>query len=271
VASYSVHLKFARAYGGRASDFPFDVGDLGCLKHRARLVNRGEGKIDISWKLICSLVTGLVMTFLLTLTPQLVVAAQLPGQVITVQAATSHSEVAVLRTWRLNGSGHYVQVNGPFFAYVGVHGVGPTREGRQRTPDGVFTLTQAFGNEPNNGTKLKYFRAGLDDWWDEDPNSQHYNRHVVSRNSPGMNSENLYYSGAVYAHAVVINYNTNPVIKGAGSGFFLHVSDGIPTQGCVSIGARQLNLVMRWLEPSLHPVISIGVGALALAPVRSAP
>jgi L,D-peptidoglycan transpeptidase YkuD (ErfK/YbiS/YcfS/YnhG family) len=196
-------------------------------------------------------------------------AAQPPGQVVTVEAASSHSRVAVLRTWQLTSSGHYVRVRGPFIAFVGIHGVGPTHEGAQRTPSGVFTLTQAFGNEANNGTKLAYFRAGPDDWWDEDPNSVHYNRHVISRTSPGVNSENLYYSGYVYAHAVVINYNMNPVVNGAGSGFFLHVSDGIPTQGCVAITAGELNVVMRWLNPALHPVISIGVGAKALAIVRT--
>jgi L,D-peptidoglycan transpeptidase YkuD (ErfK/YbiS/YcfS/YnhG family) len=195
-------------------------------------------------------------------------AGQLPGQVVTVEAATSHSQLAVLRTWQLTSSGHYVRVRGPFIAFVGIRGVGPTHEGAQRTPSGVFTLTQAFGNEANNGTKLAYFRAGPDDLWDEDPTSAHYNRHVKSRTSPGVNSENLYYSGYVYAHAVVINYNMNPVVKGAGSGFFLHVSDGIPTQGCVAIAAGQLNVVMRWLNPALNPVISIGVGAKALAIVR---
>jgi L,D-peptidoglycan transpeptidase YkuD (ErfK/YbiS/YcfS/YnhG family) len=69
----------------------------------------------------------------------------------------------------------------------------------------------------------------------------------------------------VYAHAVVINYNMNPVVKGAGSGFFLHVSDGLPTEGCVAIPADDLNVVMRWLDPAQHPVISIGVGSQALA------
>jgi L,D-peptidoglycan transpeptidase YkuD (ErfK/YbiS/YcfS/YnhG family) len=170
-----------------------------------------------------------------------------------------------VRTWQLQRDGKYAQVFGPFVAYVGVHGVGLTSEGLGRTPAGVFTLTQAFGNEANNGTRLAYFRAGPDDWWDENPASAQYNRHVISPVSPGGESENLYDAGAAYAHAVVINYNTDPVIKGAGSGFFLHVSFGAPTHGCVAISASELNLVMRWLRPSLHPVISIGVGSSARA------
>jgi L,D-peptidoglycan transpeptidase YkuD (ErfK/YbiS/YcfS/YnhG family) len=164
----------------------------------------------------------------------------------------------------------YVETFKPVVAYVGVNGVGPTREGRGRTPNGVFTLTQAFGNEANNGTKLPYFRAGPDDWWDENPASPDYNRHVVSAVSPGGDSENLYYAGNAYSHAVVINYNTNPVVKGAGSGFFLHVSFGAPTEGCVAVSAAELNWIMRWLDPTLHPVISIGVGTAALAVLHRA-
>jgi L,D-peptidoglycan transpeptidase YkuD (ErfK/YbiS/YcfS/YnhG family) len=190
-------------------------------------------------------------------------------QVITVQATSSQSTVAVVRAWNWS-EGRYVVVFAPTLANVGVHGVGPTREGLGRTPTGVFTLTQAFGNQANNGTRLPYFRAGPDDWWDENPESPAYNRHVLSNVSPGGDSENLYDAGAVYAHAVVINYNTDPVVRGAGSGFFLHVSSGYPTAGCVAINARVLNEIMRWLRPADHPVISIGVGAVAVAPVLQA-
>lgn len=194
-------------------------------------------------------------------------AASLPGQIITVEAATPRSQTAVLRTWRLASDGRYVQVFPAVVAWVGVNGVRPTREGLGRTPVGVFTLTQAFGNQPDNGTRLPYVHVGPDDWWDENPASPHYNHLVVSRVSPGGNSENLYYSGVAYAHAVVINYNVNPVVKGAGSGFFLHVSFGSATEGCVAIPEGDLDRVMRWLAPSLHPVVSIGVGSKALAPV----
>lgn len=191
-------------------------------------------------------------------------AASRPEQVITVEASSANSVVAVVRAWQWSKD-HYQAVFSPTLANVGVHGVGPTREGLGRTPVGIFTLTQAFGNEANNGTRLPYFRAGPDDWWDENPNSPAYNRHVRSIFSPGGDSENLFDAGAVYAHAVVINYNTDPVVKGAGSGFFLHVSGGLPTAGCVAINARVLDEIMRWLRPADHPVISIGVGKAATA------
>jgi L,D-peptidoglycan transpeptidase YkuD (ErfK/YbiS/YcfS/YnhG family) len=197
-------------------------------------------------------------------------AASPPGQVVTVEAATPLSQTAVLRTWRLAPDGRYVQVLPAVVAWVGVNGVRPTREGLGRTPVGVFTMTHAFGNQPDDGTRLPYTHVGPDDWWDENPASPHYNRLVVSRVSPGGNSENLYYSGIAYAHAVVINYNVNPVVKGAGSGFFLHVSFGSPTEGCVAIPEGVLDRVMRWLSPNAHPVISIGVGSKALAPLASA-
>jgi L,D-peptidoglycan transpeptidase YkuD (ErfK/YbiS/YcfS/YnhG family) len=188
-----------------------------------------------------------------------------PGQVITVEVATARSVVAIVRAWELQTDGQYVQVMGPMRADVGRNGVGRVREGSGRTPAGVFTLTRAFGSEPNNGTRLPYVRTGPDDWWDENPVSAGYNELVISRVSPGGDSENLYYSGRAYAHAVVINYNTHPIIKGMGSGMFLHVGNGTATSGCVSISARSLNALMRWLDPAQHPVISIGVGAAAQA------
>jgi L,D-peptidoglycan transpeptidase YkuD (ErfK/YbiS/YcfS/YnhG family) len=195
-------------------------------------------------------------------------AASLPGQVITVEAQSPSSQRAVLRTWRLASDGRYVQVFTAVLAWVGVNGVRPTHEGLGRTPVGVFTITRAFGNRPNNGTRLPYVHVGPDDWWDENVTSPHYNQLVVSPASPGGDSENLYAAGNAYAHAVVINYNVNPVVKGAGSGIFLHVSFGSATEGCVAIPEDQLDQIMRWLNPSVHPVISINVGSTALTPVE---
>ena len=197
-------------------------------------------------------------------------AAAPPGQLVTVRAATSASTAATLTLWTRLADGSYRRDYGPVTAHVGAAGVGVTREGISRTPAGVFGLTQAFGNQASNGTRLPYLRAGVNDWWDENPASPTYNRHVVRATSPGGASENLYRAGSAYAHAVVINYNMNPVVRGAGSGFFLHVSVGTATAGCVSVPSGQLDTIMRWLNPASRPVISIGVGAAATATVDTA-
>ena len=188
---------------------------------------------------------------------------------MTVEAARSSATTAALREWRW-ASTRYAPVGRAVRVFVGYDGVGPTREGLGRTPVGVFTLTQAFGNRPNDGTRLPYRLVGPDDWWDENPDSPAYNRLVVSPVSPGGASENLYDVGPAYAHAVVINYNTHPVVPGAGSGFFLHVSMGTPTAGCVALAPAVLERLMRWLDPSADPAISIGVGASALRPLAAA-
>jgi hypothetical protein len=154
---------------------------------------------------------------------------------------------------------------GPAIGYVGELGIGRASEGIPRTPAGVFGLTQAFGNAANNGTRLPYFRAGPLDWWNGEVGSGQYNTHVHQVRSPGPHSENLYTTGPVYAHAVVIDYNRFPVVQGRGSAFFLHISNGRPTAGCVSLASNLLDQVMRWLDPKQRPVISIGVGAQATA------
>ena len=192
--------------------------------------------------------------------PRAAAATITAGQVVTVTAAHATSTTATVELWSRNVDGSYRLVHGPYGAHVGVHGVGST-EGAGRTPAGVFTLTQAFGNQASNGTRLPYFRAGRRDWWDENPASPTYNRHVVRTSSPGGASENLYTTGAAYAHAVVIDYNMHPVVKGAGSAFFIHASTGHADAGCVSLASATLDTVMRWLDPAQHPVVSIGVGS----------
>jgi L,D-peptidoglycan transpeptidase YkuD (ErfK/YbiS/YcfS/YnhG family) len=192
-------------------------------------------------------------------------AATVHRQVITVEGATASATTAKLTLWEMNATGKYVAVWGPFTAWVGELGIGTAHEGVARTPAGVFGLTQAFGNRPNNGTRLPYFQANRADWWNGEVSSPQYNTHVHQANSPGPASENLYTAGFVYSHAVVIDYNRFPVVKGAGSAFFFHVSNNQPTAGCVAIGSAHLDRIMQWLDPAKSPVMSIGVGARATA------
>jgi len=65
----------------------------------------------------------------------------------------------------------------------------------------------------------------------------------------------------------VIDYNRDPLVPGAGSAFFLHVSEGKPTQGCISINEVKLVALLKWLDPKKKPVISIGVSRSTYAAV----
>lgn len=180
------------------------------------------------------------------------------GQVVTVVAPSSTATTATLTAWSRTPSG-WTNTLGPVGALVGAAGVGAASEGSTRTPAGTFTLTQSFGRVANPGTRLRWFTTDSLDWWDENPASPTYNLHVRRSTSPGGASENLYRTGTAYDAAVVIDYNTART-PGAGSGFFLHVSTGSPTAGCVAVAAADVVAILRWLDPAAHPAILITVG-----------
>lgn len=181
-------------------------------------------------------------------------------QVVTVVAPSAGSQTATITAWEPGPlPGRWKPVIGPVSAMVGELGVGAAWEDVWRTPAGTYTLTQAFGRQPDPGTRLPYFQAGRTDWWDANSKSPTYNTHVVSRTSPGGDSENLYDSGPVYDYAVVIDYNTAR-LPYRGSGFFLHVTNWQPTWGCVATTEATMVGLLRWLDPAAKPVVVIGVG-----------
>jgi L,D-peptidoglycan transpeptidase YkuD (ErfK/YbiS/YcfS/YnhG family) len=154
-------------------------------------------------------------------------------------------------------------VLGPVTARIGSAGVGQASESSPRTPAGTLPLTEAFGRSGNPGTGLPYRVVDGDDWWVSDVNNARYNRSAECApdacDFDVRTSENLYAAGSVYDLAAVIDYNTGGT-PGAGSAFFLHVSNGAPTAGCVAIDAGSLGALLRWLSPGARPVIAIGVG-----------
>jgi L,D-peptidoglycan transpeptidase YkuD (ErfK/YbiS/YcfS/YnhG family) len=187
-----------------------------------------------------------------------------PGnQLITVVAPSPGSTTATLTAWQRGPQG-WTAVLGPVPARVGSAGVGAASEGSTRTPAGTFALTTAFGRAGNPGTALPYRLVDRTDWWVSDVNSPLYNS--AARCAPGScpfnerAGENLQAAGSVYDHAVVIDYNRGPVVRGAGSAFFLHIGNGAPTAGCVAVDRGALQQLMRWLQPAAAPVIAIGVG-----------
>jgi L,D-peptidoglycan transpeptidase YkuD (ErfK/YbiS/YcfS/YnhG family) len=187
-------------------------------------------------------------------------------QVITVVAASTSSTTATLQAWERSGTS-WTPHGAPIAAHVGSAGLSDhTSEGLSKTPIGSFTLTQAFGALANPGTGLPYHKTTAADWWISQYGGTYasiYNTlQTCSGSCPftqGDPNEHLMYETPYYNYAVVIDYNTSPVVQGAGSAFFLHVTDGKPTAGCVSIPQANLVSIMQWLNPAAQPRILIGV------------
>ena len=213
---------------------------------------------------LLALLTGLTLAWPLGSTHA--AAPTDPEQVITVSVASPTSTTGVLQAWERRGE-EFTRVRGPITVYVGVDGVGMASERRSRTPRGVFTMTEAFGLARDPGSDLPYQRVGLSHWWVSDVQSTAYNQMRVC--APGRwcgfrqsRSEQL---GAidVYEYAIVMDYNRSPVVPGRGSAFFLHVSDGKPTQGCISMPRADIRWILRWLDPASSPVISVNIADAA--------
>ena len=188
-------------------------------------------------------------------------------QVITVVGSSTSATTAVLQAWDRAPGGGWLPHGGSMTAHVGADGLSTQpSEFRSATPIGSFTLTQAFGRNANPGTALPYFQTTPADWWISQPGPLYNTHQSCSANcqfTQGAPNEHLAAVGAVYNYAVVIDYNTantGPPRQNAGSAFFLHVTDGTATAGCVSIPQANLVSIMQWLTPAAQPHILIGVG-----------
>lgn len=182
------------------------------------------------------------------------------GQAIVVTAERSGATTATFTAYQRDGDG-WRQAFGPWPARIGTRGLAPPgqkREGDGRTPSGVYGFDFFFGVAPDPGVRFPYRRVTPRIVWDDDPASPLYNTWVdLDRQQAGAEPEPMYVS-PVYDHGAVIAYNTDRT-PGLGSAIFLHVSNGGPTAGCVSLPAGQLVEVLRWLDPARSPRIVLGV------------
>jgi L,D-peptidoglycan transpeptidase YkuD (ErfK/YbiS/YcfS/YnhG family) len=183
-------------------------------------------------------------------------------QVLTVKPLRAGSSYAQLSVWVKRSTGYWHRTIGPFPARVGSRGTTSSpAEGKSATPRGTYTLTLAFGIQPEpSGVGLPYRRVGSDDWWVSDPRSRYYNTWQVGppngRWNPAYGEQLRRYRPA-YDHGVVIDFNRSPVVKGRGSAIFLHVGTGGATAGCVSVTQGRMLQLLRVLDPARHPRIAI--------------
>lgn len=168
------------------------------------------------------------------------------SQIITVVASGTSAQVSF---WEKSG-GAWNQVF-KTYGQVGSEGVGSADEYHSRTPRGAYSLGFAFGTS-NPGTALSFRQITNKSYWISNVNDSQYNTWQERESSSGSD-EHMASFPTQYQYGVVINYNTART-KGAGSGFFLHCSNGAPTAGCVSIPTSQMKTVLQKLHGGAYIV-----------------
>ena len=157
-------------------------------------------------------------------------------------------------TWR--------QAMAPMDAVIGRNGfakIGEKREGDGKTPSGLYRLGTAFGYAESAVTKMPYRQASADDLWIDDSNALDYNRWVKQSQTGSASYEKMKRDDDLYKYGIVIEYNTDSVIKGYGSAIFFHVwaNANSTTAGCVAVSEEDILIILAWLNPAANPVVLI--------------
>jgi len=112
------------------------------------------------------------------------------------------------------------------------------KEGDNITPRGIFEITKIL----YRADKIKKIKAFIrpikikkNMGWCDDSKSDYYNQQIKLPNKFGH--ERLYRNDNLYDIILVLNYNTNPIIKKKGSAIFIHVSKNSykKTKGCIAL------------------------------------
>ena len=141
-------------------------------------------------------------------------------------------------------SGYLKYKNLKFHCALGKGGVKKkTMEGDNITPKGIFKIIKIY-YRPDKikkiKTLIKKIKIKKNMGWCDDPNSRFYNKLI---NLPTKYShEKFYRNDSLYDLIVVLNYNTNPIVKNKGSAIFMHIAKNSykKTRGCIALKKEHL-------------------------------
>jgi L,D-peptidoglycan transpeptidase YkuD (ErfK/YbiS/YcfS/YnhG family) len=177
-------------------------------------------------------------------------------QVIEISSNGMGTTHATARTYRLDGR-RWRLVHTAMPARLGWAGLSHAKSrvsGDGTTPIGDYGFVFDFGSRANPGVDgFEWRHLGRGDCWSGTRAA--YNR-WVERSPCAPGDEDLWLNaGLAYRYAAVIDFNYRHPVYGRGSGIFLHVGTGGPTEGCVSLPERDLLSVLRWMRPGTRILI----------------
>lgn len=148
--------------------------------------------------------------------------------------------------------------------WIGKNGIGPAREGIAYTPQGLMYPTQAFGIQANPGCPMGYLQVDQTHYWCGDPYSPYYNKMISTRDTTNFDpsyGEHLISCGATYNYCLNMGWNTACTPHG-GAAFFLHCSQGKPTDGCVTVPEPTMIQILRAIKPGCAMIVDTPTGVL---------
>ena len=157
--------------------------------------------------------------------------------------------------------GRWEMVIPPVRASIGRNGFAQENEkieGDGKTPNGLYAMGQLYSYEANVDTKIPFQQVDSLDKWIDDSSSIDYNKYVRGETN-AKSFEHLKLKSIDYKYCMVIEYNTQPVVKGKGSAIFFHVADEnyTPTSGCVAIAEKDMLQFLKWFKPNNKKAIFI--------------
>jgi L,D-peptidoglycan transpeptidase YkuD (ErfK/YbiS/YcfS/YnhG family) len=133
------------------------------------------------------------------------------------------------------------------------------KEGDNITPKGTYKILSVYYREDRVKRikcSIKKIKITKDIGWCDDSKSKHYNKQIKLPSK--LSHETLYRKDNIYDIICVLNYNTDPTLKGKGSAIFLHVAKKKyqKTKGCVAL--RKKNLIKLLALINKNTKIKIG-------------
>lgn len=176
------------------------------------------------------------------------------SQLIVVNSSGISANISM---YEMNTDGEWSSAGLDTTGFVGDRGVSfQSSEGSHETPGGFYPIGSAFYIDSKPLTGLDSFRITNDTYWVDDPASEYYNCHVEGVENKDWNSAEHMIDYSSYRYGFVIDFNTNPIVKGKGSAIFFHVGGG-PTLGCVATSEGMVLSYLEKLNASQSPYILI--------------